>query len=120
MKHIAVVLFALILAGCSKPSVNGVYQSVGSEDKFRMTLEVADGGRAKFATRSNLGNLDLDRAVESTMSIADGRWTREGQNLLVAGTQPDGKSATYRFLVQGNGDLVWEKNGARLIKAKAK
>jgi hypothetical protein len=118
MKPIFILLFALIFAGCSRPSVNGLYQSVGSEDKFRMSLEVADGGRAKVTTRANLGSAELDRAVESTMSIADGRWTKDGGTLLVTGTQADGKPVTYRFAVQENGDVVWEKNGARLVKAR--
>jgi hypothetical protein len=117
MKHIALLVFALLFAGCGRPSINGLYQSTGSEDKFRMTLEVASAGKAKFTTRANLGSPEVDRKIESTMSIADGRWKREGATLLVAGTQGDGKTVTYRFVVMENGDLIWDKNGARLVKA---
>jgi hypothetical protein len=117
MKQIILLAFAFILAGCSR-SPNGVYQSVGSEDKFRITLDVGGGGLAKFTTRSNLGNPELDRAVESTMSIPSARWTKEGANLIVSGTTVEGKAASLRFLGQENGDLVWEKNGARLARSK--
>jgi hypothetical protein len=118
MKHIVLLLFAFLFAGCGRPSLNGLYQSTGSEDKFRMTLDVASAGKAKFTTRANLGNPEADRKIESTMSIADGHWTRDGAILLVAGTQGDGKTVTYRFVVQENGDLIWDKNGARLVKAR--
>src|SRR5687768_12586366 len=106
MKLIVTLLLTVIVAGCSRPSVAGLYQSVGSEDKFRMSLEVADGGRAKFTTRANLGSAELNRAVESSMSVADGQWKKEAATLLVAGMQGDGKSVTYRFAIQENGDLV--------------
>jgi hypothetical protein len=118
MNRIVFVLFALLFAGCGRPTISGLYQSVGSEDKFRMSLEVVNGGTAKFTTRANLGNAELDRALESTMSIRDGRWTKDGVTLLVAGTQGDGKTATYRFVIQENGDLIWDKNGARLVKTR--
>ena len=83
-----------------------------------MTLEVGNAGQAKFTTRSNLGNPELDRAVESSMSLDNARWAKEGSNLLVTGSAKDGKAVTYRFQRQQNGDLVWEKNGARLVRAK--
>jgi hypothetical protein len=83
-----------------------------------MSLELANGGQAKFTTRSNLGNIELDRAVESSMSLDNARWTHEGATFLVTGAAKDGKQVTYKFLSQKNGDLVWEKNGARLVKAK--
>lgn len=117
MKPLLALLFALILAGCSR-SPTGLYQSVGSEDKFRMTLELSNGGAAKFTTRSNVGNPEVDRAVESSMSLTSAQWSQEGANLNVTGTAQDGKTITYRFLGQENGDLIWQKNGARLVKAK--
>ena len=117
MKLIPFLLLALLFAGCGR-SPTGLYQSVGSEDKFRMALELGSGGQAKFTTRSNLGNADLDRAVESSMSLDNARWTHEGATFLVTGAGKDGKQVTYKFLSQQNGDLVWEKNGARLVKAK--
>ena len=117
MKPILFLLLALVFAGCGR-SPTGLYQSVGSEDKFRMTLELGSGGQAKFTTRSNLGNPELDRAVESSMSLDSARWTNEGANFFVTGAAKDGKQVTYKFLGQENGDLVWEKNGARLVKAK--
>ena len=117
MKQILILLFAFILVGCSR-SPEGVYQSVGSEDKFRMTLDVGNGGLAKFTTRSNVGYPEVDRAVESSMSLSTGKWVKEGANLVVTGQAVDGKAVTYRFLSQKNGDLVWDKNGARLVKAK--
>src|SRR5262245_38385642 len=118
MKYFLFALLALLFAGCSKPSIAGLYQSVGSEDKFRMTLEVADGSRAKFVTRANLGKAEMDRAIEASMSINDARWSKEGAVLVVAGPQAEGKTAIYRFLIQANGDLVWDMNGARLVKVR--
>jgi hypothetical protein len=117
MKPLLVLFFALILIGCGR-SPGGLYQSVGSEDKFRMSLDLGGNGEARFVTRSNLGNPELDRAVESSMSLAAGRWSKEGANLIVKGELKDGKSVTYRFVSQENGDLIWEKNGARLVKSK--
>jgi hypothetical protein len=117
IKHTLILLLAIILVGCSR-SPEGLYQSVGSEDKFRMTMDLGSGGVAKFTTRSNLGNPELDRAVEASMSLTSGKWAKEGTNLLVTGQSPEGKPVTYRFLSQPNGDLVWEKNGARLVRAK--
>jgi hypothetical protein len=117
MKQILILLFAFILAGCSR-SPHGVYQSFGSEDKFLMTLHVVEGGQARFATRSNVGNPGVDRVVESSMSVDNARWTKDGAVLLVTGTAKDGKAAAYRFQIQKNGDLIWDKNGARLVKAK--
>ena len=117
MKHILILLFALVLVGCSR-SPEGLYQSVGSEDKFRMTLDLGNGGIAKFTTRSNLGNPEMDRAVESSMSLTAGKWVKDGASLVVTGQIANGKAVTYRFVSQKNGDLVWEKNGARLVKAK--
>ena len=117
MKQIIILLFAFALAGCSR-SPAGLYQSVGSEDKFRMTLDLAKGGTARFTTRSNLGNSELDRAVESSMSLDTAKWAAQGPNLVVTGTAKDGKSVVYKFLTQPNGDLIWEKNGARLVKSK--
>ena len=83
-----------------------------------MTLELADGGNAKFTTRSNLGNPALDQSVEASMSIPAARWTQDGPVISVVGTSKEGKPLTYRFASQKNGDLVWEKNGARLVKGK--
>ena len=117
IKHAIILLLAIILVGCSR-SPEGLYQSVGSEDKFRMTLDLGHGGQAKFTTRSNLGNPQMDRTVESSMSLTSGKWVKEGANLVVTGQSAEGKPVTYRFLGQENGDLVWEKTGARLVKAK--
>ena len=117
LKSLLVLLVALTLVGCGR-SPAGVYQSVGSEDKFRLTLELADGGQAKFAARSNLGNPVLDQSVEATMSIPSARWTQDGPLVSVVGAAKDGKTLTYRFATQKNGDLIWDKNGARLVKAK--
>jgi hypothetical protein len=117
MKQILILLFAFILAGCSR-SPHGVYQSFGDQAKFLMTLDVLEGGQARFTTRSNVGNPQVDRTVEATMSVDNARWTKDGAILLVTGTARDGKAATYRFQIQKNGDLIWDKNGARLLKAK--
>ena len=117
MKSFLVLLATIFLVGCSR-SPNGVYQSFGSEDKFQMTLELRENGDAAFVTRSNLGNPGLDRAVESSMSLASGKWSKQGANVVVNGAAKDGKTVSYRFVTQPNGDLVWEKNGARLLKAK--
>lgn len=118
MKLLVVLLFTAFLAGCGRPSVTGTYQSVGSEDKFRMTLDVREEGKATFATQSNLGNSDLDRAVKSSMAIPEGRWKIENGVMIVTGTLGDGNPAVYRFLMAPNGDLFWEKNGARLARTK--
>ena len=115
MKHFSLVLLALALTGCGR-SPTGVYQSTGDEDKFRMTLEVASGGQARFATRSNLGNPEVDRAVEASMSLENARWSQEGPGISVVGTAKDGKPVTYRFTRQENGDLIWDKTGARLVR----
>ena len=117
MKPIVILLLAVILAGCNR-APHGAYQSFGDQDKFLMTLEVLKGGQARFTTRSNVGNPQVDRAVESSMSVDNARWTRQGEILLVTGTAKDGKASAYRFQIQKNGDLVWDKNGARLVKAK--
>ena len=117
LKRIVLLTLALAFAGCGR-SPGGMYQSVGDEDKFRMTLVLGSAGKAQFATRSNLGNPELDRAVETSMSVENGQWTREGPKVVVTGTARDGKALTYRFQTQENGDLIWEKNGARLVKAK--
>ena len=117
LKPITLLLLLFIVAGCSR-SPAGLYQSVGSEDKFRMTLELLDAGQARFTTRSNLGNPTLDRSVESSMSLSTAKWTREGKTVLVTGAAQDGKSITYRFASQENGDLIWVKNGARLVRAR--
>jgi hypothetical protein len=117
IKHATILLLAIILVGCSR-SPEGLYQSVGSEDKFRMTLDIGHGGQAKFTTHSNLGNPQMDRTVESTMSLTSGKWVSDGANLVVTGQLAEAKPVTYRFLAQKNGDLVWDKNGARFVKAK--
>ena len=116
-KHTLILLFAFILAGCSR-SPHGVYQSFGSEDKFLMTLEVIEGGQARFTTRSNVGNPKVDLAVQSSMTVDSARWIKEGKTLVMNGTAKDGRAVTYRFQIQKNGDLIWDKNGARLLKAK--
>ena len=117
MKHFLVLCLALILVGCGR-SAGGLYQSTGSEDKFRMTLDLGRNGEAKFTTRSNLGNPELDRSVEAAMSLTNAKWSQDGANLIVTGMAKDGKSSSYRFITQQNGDLIWEKTGARLVKAK--
>ena len=117
MKQILILFFAFILAGCSR-SPQGVYRSFGSEDKFLMTLDVIEGGQARFTTRSNVGNPSVDRVVELSMTVENARWVKDGANLLVNGTAKDGKAVAYRFQIQKNGDLIWDKNGARLVKAK--
>ena len=85
-----------------------------------MALELRDNGEATFSTHSNLGNSDLDKKVQASMSLGNARWTQDSMNLLVTGTQADGKPATYRFVIQSNGELLWDKNGARFVKTKAK
>ena len=117
LNRLPLLLLALVLSGCGR-SPAGLYHSIGSEDKFRMVLELADNGEAKFTARSNLGNPELDRSVESSMSLTNGRWKREGAAVVVAGTAKDAKPITYRFSRQQNGDLIWEKNGARLVRAR--
>lgn len=117
MKPLLVLCLALMLVGCGR-SPGGLYQSVGSEDKFRMTLDLSRNGTAKFTTRSNLGNPELDRSVEAAMSLTSAKWSQDGANLIVTGVAKDGKSSSYRFVTQQNGDLIWDKNGARLVKAK--
>lgn len=89
---------------------------MGSEDKFRLTLDMKNGGTAAFSAFSNLGNKELDTAVQTSMSLPNGRWAQDGNAIVVTGAQPDGKQVTYRFARQPNGDLVWEKTGARLVK----
>ena len=116
-KPLAILLLTLLLIACSR-SPDGLYQSVGSEDKFRMTLDLSGSGQAKFATHSNLGNAELDRAVQGSMSLSAGTWKKEGANIVVVGNGADGKAITYRFVQQKNGDLIWDKNGARLVRAK--
>ena len=113
----APLLLALLLAGCSR-SPDGVYQSVGSEEKFRMTLELAYGGKAKFTTKANLGDAKLDRSVEASMSLPTAVWKQDAAAIVVTGNGPDGKPMVYRFARQKNGDLVWDRNGARLVRSK--
>jgi hypothetical protein len=108
---------ALLLAGCGR-SPDGLYQSIGSEDKFRMTLDLAAGGKAKFTTHANLGNGELDRAVEGSMSVPTGSWKQEGTAIIVTGTGAKGMPVSYRFVQQKNGELIWDRNGARLVKTK--
>jgi hypothetical protein len=120
---IRLVLFIatlLVAAGCGRSPANvaGSYQTVGSEDKFRMGLALAADGQGKFATRANLGDPKLDRAVEATMTIPSGRWVLEKGDVVLTGTRPDGKTVTHRFFIQENGDLIWKENGARFAKAK--
>jgi hypothetical protein len=116
-KPFLLLCLALLLAGCGR-SPGGLYQSVGSEDKFRMTLDLGRNGEAKFTTRSNLGNPELDRSVEAAMSLSNAKWSQHGDHVVVTGLGKDGKSSNYRFIAQQNGDLIWEKTGARLVKAK--
>lgn len=116
-KFILTLLLAFTLAACGR-SPGGVYQSVGSEDKFRMTLELGDNGLARFTTKSNLGNPTLDQSVEAEMSVPSAKWAQDGQMIAVVGTSKGGKSVTYRFIQQKNGELLWDKNGARLVRAK--
>ena len=110
-------LLVLLLVGCGR-SPSGLYQSVGSEDKFRITLDLASGGKAQFTTRSNLGDPRLDRAVETSMSLPSGVWKVDGPAIVVSGADAKGTPVVYRFVQQQNGELIWEKNGARLVKAK--
>ena len=116
MKQFLLVLVAFLFAACSRSGVVGTYQTVGGEDKFNMTLEVREDGRATFFTRSNRGDGKMDIVLQTTMSIAEGRWTKDGPVISVTGIQGDGKPGTYRFVRQENGDLLWEKNGARFVK----
>jgi hypothetical protein len=117
MKQTLVLLFVFMVAGCSR-NPHGAYRSFGSEDKFLMTLDVVEGGQARFTTRSNVGDPNVDRVVESSMTVDNARWIKDGEILLVTGTAKDGKAASYRFQIQKNGDLIWDKNGARLVKAR--
>lgn len=111
-----VLLATLFLAACSRP-LDGVYQTQGSEDKFRMTLEIRADGAAKFGTRANLGNPELDRAVEGVLTIPEGRWTRDRGEIAISGRRGDGKMVTHRFTLNANGELIWKENGARFVKA---
>lgn len=115
---LAFVLLAFLFTACSRPSRVGIYHTVGSEDKFRMTLEVREGGKAVFSTRSNLGSAEMDKTVNATMAIADGRWTEDKGALVVTGKLGAGKEVVYRFLVAPTGELFWETNGARFVRAK--
>jgi hypothetical protein len=117
VKRLFLLLLTLALVACGRSPV-GQYSSFGSEDKFRMVLELGNGGIAKFTTRSNLGNPQLDRSVEDSMSLTDARWMKDGEVVVVSGKAKDGKPLSYRFAVQQNGDLVWEKTGARLVKSR--
>ena len=111
------LLLVLLLAGCSR-SPDGIYQSVGSENQFRMTLELAGGGKAKFTTRSNLGDARVDRSIEASMSLPTASWKKEAAAIVVTGTGADGKAVTYRFAQGNNGELIWDRNGARLVRSK--
>jgi hypothetical protein len=52
------------------------------------------------------------------MSVPAGAWKQDGAAILVSGNGSDGKTLNYRFVRQKNGELIWDKNGARLVKAK--
>lgn len=110
------LIFILALTACSRHSVEGVYQTTGSVDKFRISLELRAGGAAALATRSNLGNPTLDQSVQSVMAISNGHWVAEKGVVLVQGVRGDGKNVTERFAIQENGDLVWALNGARFVR----
>ena len=43
-----------------------------------MVLELREGGRGKFATSANLGDPQLNRGVEATMSVPEGKWAMDG------------------------------------------
>ncbi len=117
MKPLFALLLLVLLAGCGRPSAVGIYRTVGSEDKFLMILEIRSGGIAKLTTRSNLGRPDLDQAVQATMSFDNAKWIQEGEAIVVSGAISEGKPMVYRFERQPNGELRWDKNGARFVKS---
>src|SRR4051812_29723538 len=110
------VLCTFALFACSRSSPAGAYETHGSDDKFKMGLELRDNGTGQFVTRSNVGDPRVDRAAEALMTITDGRWSRDGQQLVLTGKRGDGKVATFKFAIQENGDLIWTENGARFAK----
>ena len=60
LSSLSLALAALFLSGCGQPKVAGVYKTIGSEDKFQMTLELQEGGKARLSTKTNLGSKALD------------------------------------------------------------
>ena len=118
MLRVAVLLFSLLFAACSRPSLAGRYETRGSEKQFKMTLELLTDGQGKFATAANLGNPQLDRSVEASMSIPQGRWTKERGEIVLGGNRGDGKPIAHRFAVQENGDLIWTEKGARFYRTQ--
>lgn len=117
MKPLFPLLVLVLLTGCGRPSAVGIYRTVGSEDKFLMILEIRDRGLAKLTTRSNLGRADLDQAVQATMSFDNAKWIMEGETIVVTSMSNEGKPMVYRFERQSNGELRWDKNGARFVKS---
>ena len=117
LSALALIALALVLSGCGRKSMAGTYQTVGSEDKFRMTLVLQDGGKAVLTTHSNLGNKQMDDAAQATMSIPDGRWTATNEAVTIKGTL-GGKMTENRFLIAPTDELFWEKNGAKFVRTK--
>ena len=109
---------ALAVAGCSRPSLPGVYETQGDTAKFRMTLTLFEDGTAKLVTNAKLGSEALDRNVAVTMSIPDGKWESRDRTLAVHGPSGDGKPTAIAFAIQPNGDLIWAQNGARFARTK--
>jgi hypothetical protein len=124
MKRLAPFLFAIALAGCSRPSPAGVYETVGNtaadEARFKMVLTLEPGGEAKLTANANLGDAQRSQAVASVMSVPSGRWTLEKNVITLTGTRGgDGKPVTYHFAVHESGDLMWTENApARFHKRK--
>ena len=115
LSSLSLALAALFLSGCGQPKVAGVYKTIGSEDKFQMTLELQEGGKARLSTKTNLGSKALDDTTSATLSIPDGRWTATKEAVIVTGTL-GGKPAEHRFLIAPTGELFWEKNGAKFSR----
>jgi hypothetical protein len=118
MIRIAALLFIAFLAACSRPSLAGIYQTRGSVDKFRITLELRPDGKAVFATHSNLGNAQIDQTTQTLLTIPNGRWNAEQGQVILQGARGDGKTVTERFALQENGDLIWTQNGARFVRTR--
>ncbi|MSU48730.1 MAG: hypothetical protein EXS37_06535 [Opitutus sp.] len=83
-----------------------------------MMLELRKDGGGKFATAANLGNPQMDRSVEATLTIPEGKWLQESGELVLTGNRADGKPTAHRFTLQENGDLTWKQTGARFYRSR--
>jgi hypothetical protein len=117
IRRVFLLGLALALAGCSRNSLPGVYETQGDTTKFKMTLTLLENGTAKLATHAKLGSEDLDRNVAATMTIPAGKWETRQRTLAVHGNRGDGKPMAMGFAIQPNGDLIWTENGARFTRS---